>query len=381
MSCILITGATGAIGSALVPLFLREESTTVRLVLRAGSPGQLQERLRQLFAFWEMDWQEIPASRLEAYAGDVTLPLLGLDSDVYGRLAGEVTHVIHAAGNVKLNQSLDAARKSAVSSAAHVVAFCRSCLRAGPFRKLDFVSTVGVAGRTHGRVPEEPLRQPRAFHNTYEAAKAEAEDYLLGEMRSGLAATIHRPSMVVGDSRTGQIIHFQVFYFLSELLCGMKTWGVVPHTGAVRLDIIPVDYVAAALHLASGSAETAGRVFHLCAGPDHAPGLSQLIPRLRHVFACHGRHLPRLHRVRPGLVRALLPLATSLSPAGFRRALQGLPYFLAYLDEEQLFENDRTREFLAGHGLSIPRVDQYLERVLHYYCTQKQAQRPPRPVA
>ena len=55
-------------------------------------------------------------------------------------------------------------------------------------------------------------------------------------MQAGLPATIHRPSMVVGDSQTGKVIHFQVFYHLCEFLSGRRTLGIVPDTGDAALD-------------------------------------------------------------------------------------------------------------------------------------------------
>jgi thioester reductase-like protein len=160
------------------------------------------------------------AGRVELLRGDVAERRLGLDEATHARLLSEVTHVVHAAGNVKLNRSLAEARRDAVMPLREIVTFCRGCR---PFRELDYISTVGVAGRLRGLVPEAPLARPRVFRNTYEHAKADAEDELWAAIRAGLPATVHRPSMVVGDSHTGKIIHFQVFYHLCAYLSGART--------------------------------------------------------------------------------------------------------------------------------------------------------------
>ena len=55
------------------------------------------------------------------------------------------------------------------------------CARAGTLRKIDLVSTVGVWGRTPGHMPERRLPEVSEFHNTYEAAKAEAERVVWNE--------------------------------------------------------------------------------------------------------------------------------------------------------------------------------------------------------
>lgn len=380
MRCVLITGATGAVGSALVPLFLREADTRVRLVLRAKDTACLQERLAGLVRFWGNDLPDPSVvDRVEAFRGDVSLPNLGLSAGEFDRLSREVTHVVHSAGNVKLNMSIEEARRSAVAAAEHVVALARACQRHGRFGKMEFVSTVGVAGRTPGLIREELLTHDRRFHNTYERAKAEAETFLAGEMRAGLPVTVHRPSMVVGDARAGKIIHFQVFYYLAEFFSGKNTCGVVPNTGRVRLDIIPVDYVAAAIHLSSLRPEAAGRTFHLCGGPADSPLIADLTADLRRLFRAHGASLPTLLRVPPGLLGRGIPLARRVVSAKTGRLLQSLPFFLDYLEEEQVFDDTRARAFFGPLGLHPPKVSDYLPLLIRYYWSHKYGKPGPEP--
>ena len=277
---VMVTGATGAIGSVARQYLLGEESTEVRLLIRARSRAHLDERLNELYRFWDIDPQNRCVSgRVEALAGDVTLPRLGLDDSGYQRLAEETTHVVHSAGNVKLNRPLDEARRSAVDGARQIVSFVDACAKNGGFQKLEFVSTVGVAGNMAGTVPERRFSEPRSFRNSYEAAKAEAETFVLQEIDRGLPATIHRPSMVVGDAHDGKIIQFQVFYYLCEFLSGRRTAGIIPDAGDIRLDIIPVDYVARAIQESSLRPQAIepdlSSLRRACAGaPNHAPGAS-----------------------------------------------------------------------------------------------------------
>ena len=366
MKCVLITGATGVIGSELVPLFLNEDACEIRLIIRAKSPTHLRERLNRLFEYWDLPDPSV-LDRLQAFPGDVCRPRLGLDAATYDRLANEVTHFIHSAGNVKLNQPLEEARNNTVRSARHVVDFCKCCQSHGHFSKLDAVSTIGVAGRMPGLIPEQPLTEPREFHNTYEQAKAEAEEFLLAQLDEGLPLTVHRPSMVVGNSQTGRIIRFQVFYYLCEFLSGSKTWGIVVDTGGATLDIVPVDYVARAIQIATAQPEAVGRVFHLCSGPERVIRLSELTERYRAIAAQPGARLKRLRRVSPATFRRLVPWVTRLSWGRTRRALKSLPHFLAYLDEAQAFDVAQTKEYFSGHGLRVPDANEYLPRVVGFY--------------
>jgi nucleoside-diphosphate-sugar epimerase len=224
-------------------------------------------------------------------------------------------------------------------------------------------------------VPERPLREAREFHNTYEAAKAEAEEILLQQMQRGLPATIHRPSMVVGDSRTGKIIHFQVFYYLCEFLSGKRTFGIIPDARDVRLDIIPVDYVARAIQVSASRPDAVGRVFHLCSGPLRAPRIVDLARWLHHHLSAHAGKLTRLRPVPLAWIRRSLPLLRLLAPRTARRALDTLPFFLAYLDEDQLFDNSRTSDFFSSDGLAVPPVGDYLGRVLEYHRLSQRSSR------
>ncbi len=228
-----ITGATGAIGSALVPLLLQSPDVRLILLLRAESDDDLARRMEALYRFWLVDaGDEGLRKRVRALRGDVTEPDFGLPSGEYRRLCATCTHVVHSAGNVRMNLPIEQARRSAVDSARHIVQLAQAC---GELEKIEFVSTVGVGGRSHGSVPEEWLHGPRDFHNTYEQAKAEAEEVVRVEVEKGLPLTVHRPSMVVGDSGSGRIIHFQVFYHLCEFLSGRRTCGLSPDFGGALL--------------------------------------------------------------------------------------------------------------------------------------------------
>ena len=365
MRTILVTGATGVIGSALVPRLLADADTQLRLLIRADGDAHLAARLAELRAFWDTDVSDEQFARITALAGDVCEPQLGLTGDVYSRLAGEVTHVVHAAGNVKLNLSLAEARRYAVGGLQNVVAFCHAARQAGQFQKLDYVSTVGVAGRMPGLIPERRLTEPRAFHNSYEQGKAEAEDYLFGEMDKGLAATIHRPSMVVGDSRTGKMLRPQVFHYICEFLSGSRTFGIVPDLRGKHLDIVPVDYVVELIARSVALHETAGRVFHQCSGPNGVLDLGELSTRIQQSKWQTNKHLRPPYRISLRLFCGLARLARLVAAPGRLRMVVGaLPQLIAYLDECQAFVTIETGRMATSLGVHVPTPTECLNAVL-----------------
>lgn len=363
MKTYFVTGATGAVGAALIPTLLSDHNTEVRLLIRAKDEANLSHRLDTLMDFWEIPPQDTATrGRITALMGDVSLPRFGLEPPQYEGLSRECTHIVHSAGNVRMNLPLEEARKSAVDSVRHIVELAHGCENRGNLFKVEIVSTIGVGGLMNS-VPETWLLRPRAFHNTYEEAKAEAEDIIEEEIKKGLPATVHRPSMVVGDSITGKIIHFQIFYHLCEFLSGRLTLGVVPNLKGYTLDIIPSDYVARAIAWSSTQASSTGKILHLCSGPRQAIYLMDLMKHVKGTF----NKSPSAKIVPLWLFKGSLPLISLFVPSKARRAMKALPVFFDYLGHEQAFENHDTKGMLEEIGIPLPQPDAYIRKILAAY--------------
>jgi thioester reductase-like protein len=370
MKQVFLTGATGAIGSALAPLYLDEPDTRLKLLLRPKRGRQVTERLTALGKFWGLREGDPRWSRVEAIEGDAALPRFGIRPDVYAPLSRTTTHIVHCAGAVKMTLPLEEARAHAVVPAEATLELADRNREAGVLDKVEIVSTVGIGGRTPGLIPERPMPEVTQFHNTYEAAKAEAERVVFARWND-LPITVHRPSMVVGEASSGRIIHFQVFYHLCEFLSGQRTYGLMPSLAGATLDVIPVDYVAGAIHWSSCNPQVAGKILHLCSGPDGAVKLPELVTRIRERAAASGKHLPRVRYLPLGAFRIAVPVLGLFAPVKVKRALSNLELFLAYLDELQTFANAETLALLEPAGLSVPEPGSYLDAVLDYHQQRK----------
>lgn len=357
-----LTGGTGAVGSAFLQR-MAVGGARITLLLRAATPAAAQARLARLLAQYRLN---SASDRIDAVAGDLQQPCLGLSAADHAYIAARCTHLVHCAGNVRMNLSLAAARDETLGMTRRMLSLMDAMGGRAP---LAYVSTVGVAGHMPGEVPENWLTRPRAFRNTYEAAKAEAEQLVRAAGDASRPITVIRPSMVVGDSRTGYAGAFQVFYHLCEFLSGARTMGWIPQVGDMRLDIIPCDYVAAVLEATLHTAPPTPPILHACAGLAGAVPLTRLIRRVRNRFAAHGRRLPPLRQVPLPLYQGVLRLVRPMVTRRQRRRLDALPFFFAYLKERQWFANNRTLAHFAGQDLAPPDVDRYLDRVLDYYLS------------
>lgn len=115
-------------------------------------------------------------------------------------------------GPTRANRNVDGTR--------HVLLFAEELHARGRLRRVDHFSTAFVAGNTPGRVYEDRLDATQ-FNNTYE--QWEAEQVVRAAQRR-LPITIHRPSIIVGDLKTGYTSNFRALYRWASAI----TWPRVP---------------------------------------------------------------------------------------------------------------------------------------------------------
>ena len=83
------------------------------------------------------------------------------------------------------------------------------------------------------------------FFTDYERSKYEGEQ-LVQAAKAEFPVSVFRPSMVVGDSKTGAIKTFNTFYFPLRLYLTGKM-RFMPVSRSLRINMVPVDYVAKAV--------------------------------------------------------------------------------------------------------------------------------------
>ena len=240
-------------------------------------------------------------------------------------------------------------------------------------QKFEYISTLGVAGKLPGYIPEEELPE-REFHNHYERTKSRSESEVLAAYKeNGLPVTIHRPSMIIGHSQTGKNIRFQGFYFLSKLFTGRQTFGCLPSLPDLTFDLIPSDYIAQIISCSLNTpAETIGRIFHLCSGADYAISCTDLIKYLRHYHKTRSQNLPKTIFISPTLFLLGMKIMASLSfNPKLKKSVKGIANYFRHIKTIQTFENTQTRAFFEQHGIMLEYPENYLGRVLDYYGVNK----------
>ena len=150
--------------------------------------------------------------------------------------------MIHCAATVRFDHSIEEARRINVEGTRRVLDFAGG---ARNLRSLAYVGAAYVAGEREDLVHENELAVGQSYRNTYEQTKAEAEA-LVRSRSVRLPGVILRPSIVVGDSRTGATSSFKMMYWPLKIYA-RGLWRTVPGYPDAVLDIVPVDFVAAAV--------------------------------------------------------------------------------------------------------------------------------------
>jgi len=358
---IFLTGATGFLGVQLVQeLLMRHPKASLALLIRDREGETGQQRAN---AF-------VPAedrARVRVYSGDVSQPNCGLSADHYAELAGEITRVIHSAATVRFDHTLAEARAINVEGTRRILDFAAA---ARGLKSFAYVGTAYVAGERNDLVREDQLAVGQGYRNTYEQTKAEAEALVRSRL-SALPGVILRPSIIVGDSRTGVTSSFKMMYWPLKIYA-RGLWRTVPGYPDAVLDIVPVDYVAAATARLLFDEAAYGSTVHLCAGPQGSATIDEVAHRAKEYF-----HGPEPRYVDPriffGLVRPMLFLALWGKK---RRVLVSGRAYRDYFSMKMQFDTTQAERLLGPAGLHPPHVMDYLDKLFRY-CVESDWGRKP----
>ena len=348
MSALLLTGFPGFLGSALLPrLLARREGVRAICVVQPQHLATAQRRVREIEAA-----HPHTLHRVELVEGDITAPDLGIDPAARDALA-EVKEVWHLAAIYDLTVAEGVARRVNVGGTGRVLEFCRSRPQ---LSRLQYVSTCYVSGRYQGEFTEDALDEGQTFYNHYESTKFEAEMLVRTAMADGLPATVYRPGIVVGDSRTGETQKYDGPYFVAAFLRRQPRVAALPAVSdSVKTSLVPRDFVIEAMDQLSVLDRSVGRTYALT---DPNP------PTARQVANVFARHLGKRVIWVPlplGITRAVLG-----SVPGLERLL-GLPAeLLDYFASSTTYSTANTIADLAGTGLECPPFESYAGRLLDF---------------
>jgi len=328
-----VTGATGFIGRRLVERILEQRQGTVYVLVRDKSVGRLQELTER----WSVVTGKAARERIQPVVGDLRRPMLGVEKEMVEQLRGDVEHFFHLAAVYDMTAPAERNTAVNVGGTTHAVELARAV----DATRLHHVSSIAVAGTYKGVFPWR----------------------------------VYRPGIVVGDSLTGEMDKIDGPYYFFKAIQRMRQ--LLPEwTPLVGLDlgytnVVPVDWVAAALEHIAHEPDLDGRAFHLT---DPRP---QRVDELINELA-GAAHAPRFAISVPKSVTDPLPkwplrLGLALPPMRQVRKLAlrelGIPEeVLGHMELVPRFATHETARALAGTPLEQPPpLHDYAGRLWDYW--------------
>lgn len=259
---ILITGATGFIGRHVAR---RLYQTGSYLMALARDQGGITARRRVEKALQIFDSND----RLQVIHTDLSQPGTGLCQSDLARLRRTVQTVIHCAGDTSFfPHTMSTSRALSIDGPLALLA----ALGAGRLERWCQISTAFVCGRRCGTVFESEGAVGQEFHNPYEEIKLESEIALRDACsRLEVDLRILRPSVVIGpESSTQGGSPSNLLYQFIRLVAALAGRGKGAEVSvrlqarpAAQFNIVPIEYVSAAISAVANQSRLNGGTFHL----------------------------------------------------------------------------------------------------------------------
>jgi len=356
---VLLIGSTGFLGREVLFQLLTGTSADVTCVIRARGNKDADSRLREMVSslFGAQAWDTV-RDRLCAVPGDVTAPDLGLQRNTLERLVRMTTHIIHGAASVRFDLPLAQARRINGTGTLRVLDLARRARRQGRLQRLGYVSTAFVGGRHAHPFGEDDLDVGQSFRNSYEQSKFEAELVVQAAMRD-VPITVVRPSIIIGDSRSGATSAFNVIYWpLRVYADGLLRYA--PADPNLPVDIVPVDFVARGILEAVFRGEQ-DCTYALAAGT-RATEAHVIADMAARVFSTRP---PRF--LATPVERLVVPwLWPLLSAAPWKPFGNAVRMYLPYFQHGSRFDTAHADALLHPRGIEAPKATEFLEPALEF---------------
>lgn len=254
---VLITGATGFLGSALLSRLLADTDYTCYCIVRSDSVNAGLKRIEQTFESYGLN--NFNSCRIRIICGDISKDNFGLNDDLYKSLSEKIFRVYHCAAAVNMLYPYEKLKNINLDGVKRILRF--AC--GGVKKELHYASTLSVFVSTDKNVgvvyEKDKLDDIEKIWGGYGQSKFAAEKYLLN---SGLDNIyIYRFGLICGDSVSGISSKND---FLGMFIKGAEELGSLPYDKSEKMavDITPVDFAVKSVVKISES-KTPERIFHI----------------------------------------------------------------------------------------------------------------------
>ncbi|MFJ3307066.1 thioester reductase domain-containing protein [Streptomyces sp. NPDC086549] len=234
---ILLTGATGFLGSHMLLDLLRHSDAQVYCLVRAADQEAATARLGEQLRSYRLPWSSEVRRRVTVLPGDIRRPRLGLSDELWHTLAHELDSVVGVAAAVDFLRGYQSLRGSNVLGTL-TLAELAATGRPKPLHHISSIAVFNEVGIT-SMGEDDPLAHIDRLISGYDQSKWAAEVALRRARDHGLVVTALRPGGIGGHTKTGA---YNPLDLSSGLISAFGRFRTVP---AFRyLNAAPVDWVS-----------------------------------------------------------------------------------------------------------------------------------------
>lgn len=363
---ILLTGASGFVGSHLLADLLATRQADIYCLVRGDSAEQAGQRLDAVLQKHHIALSAEQRSRVYIVPGNLAEPRFALPDEQYQQLCRQVDIIYHSASAVNFIQPYSYMKRDNVQGLNEIIRFAAR-LRTKP---LMLLSTISVYSWGHLHTGKRVMLESDDIDQNLPAVLSD-----LGYVRSkwvmekiadlaaqqGLPLMTFRLGYATSHSRSGVSADYQ---WWGRLVQTCLSSGTVPDLHDLREGLTTVDYMTRAIAHISGNPQALGLKFNLIHEDSNNLTLQQFFRRLEDYFGYRFRQMPYHDWLAQWQHDENAPLYPLLSL--FRDNMShGQAAVQLYQDTYQ-WDCSNVKRFLAGSGIEEPRFTrQELENYLY----------------
>lgn len=367
-----ITGITGTVVPVVVEDLVKKDPDAVfYFAIRKDKKGNgIQARFESVLDSLDLDHasRRKLRERSRLVEIDVEKDKLGIEPALYSELIEKTEKILHGAADVRFDQPYETIRIPNVVFSQKIYELYdavrqhrEACSQSKP--TLYYISTGYAYGHHKKPIPEDfPEFHPAKPDNTYAQTKAEAKVFMLDKInRKNDAIVIFEPTIIGGSASTGRTKTYNLHYIVMMLgYMGKLPFMTAPEN---RLDIVPVDWVAAVISDIMAGDQYHQGVVRLASGPQgvpvktlhdvgyayytaHDPVPGHVIPKIRFVPRWFFYSMVNIQR----MVYQALYFCTR--KARYRKMAKGISLlegYFPYITRQKVFENAKSTKLIQKY--------------------------------
>src|SRR3954447_2376573 len=255
-----VTGGTGFIGRHLVERLLDRDGD-IHVLVRAGSTDKLDKLVDRWATERAAHNGTAVRERIKPVVGDLNEPRMGVAEEDLAALKGDVDHFFHLAAVYDMTADEETNVRSNVDGTRHAVELANA-IEAGVFHH---TSSIAAAGLYKGLFREDYFDEGQKLPSAYHRTKFESER--IARTQTTVPWRVYRPAIVVGNPQTGEMDKIDgPYYFFKAIQKArhyLPEWFPLVGPELGWTNIVPVDFVAAAMDHIAHLPGLDGQAFHL----------------------------------------------------------------------------------------------------------------------